>query len=119
MKRSRKRNLILIAALLAVALLLFFFVRAVRGGEEGESFEILLDGESFGRYSLFENAEIPVKDLCVVSVSGGAVSVASSVCPNQSCVRHAPVHKSGETVVCLPNRVVIRIDGESATDFIL
>ncbi len=119
MKRDRKRNLILIASLLAFALLLFLAVRLARGGEEGKTFEILLDGESFGRYSLLSDAEIPVKDLCVVSVSGGAVFVSSSVCPNQTCVRHAPIRGRGETIVCLPNRLVIRIGGEGETDFML
>lgn len=118
MKKTRKRNLILIGALAALALLLLGITPAGRGAE-GRSFTVLLGGEEIGRYPLDQNAEIPIEDLCVIAVEDGAVFVRSSVCPQGICARHAPIRSAGETIVCLPNRLVIRIDGEAATDFVI
>ena len=46
----------------------------------------------------------------VVVIKGGKVSVTEASCKNQVCVRHGAISKSGESIVCLPNRLVVRID---------
>lgn len=46
----------------------------------------------------------------VVTISGGKVCVSEGSCKNQVCVHHAGISHGGETIVCLPNRLVVRID---------
>lgn len=46
----------------------------------------------------------------VVTVSGGAVSVTEASCKNQVCVKHGSISAAGESIVCLPNRLVVRIE---------
>ena len=46
----------------------------------------------------------------VVTISGGKVSVSEASCKNQVCVHHAGISQGGESIVCLPNRLVVRID---------
>ena len=46
----------------------------------------------------------------VVTISGGKVSVSEASCANQVCVHHDPITQGGETIVCLPNKLVVRID---------
>ena len=31
-------------------------------------------------------------------------------CPDQICVKHAPISNVGETIICLPNKVVVTIE---------
>lgn len=45
----------------------------------------------------------------VVTISGGKVSVTEASCKNQVCVKHGTISGTGETIVCLPNRLVVRI----------
>ena len=59
--------------------------------------------------------------LNVVQVSGGSVKMLDANCPDKHCLHHAPVMYSGQTIVCLPNRVIIQVRSadESAHDVIL
>ena len=38
-------------------------------------------------------------------------------CPDGICVSHRPIFRDGESIVCLPNRVVITVvsDGDTAS----
>ena len=46
----------------------------------------------------------------VVEIKDGKVSVTEASCKNQVCVRHGAISRSGESIVCLPNRLVVRIE---------
>lgn len=45
------------------------------------------------------------------SVTEGIVAMESADCRDQICVRHKPISASGESVICLPHRLVIEISG--------
>ncbi|HNS73017.1 MAG TPA: NusG domain II-containing protein [bacterium] len=47
----------------------------------------------------------------VVEIRGGAVRVLSSPCPEKYCVHSGSVSRQGRLIVCVPNRVVVRIPG--------
>lgn len=42
-------------------------------------------------------------------ITDGAAQITEASCPDQICVRHAPIRESGQTIVCLPNKIVITI----------
>lgn len=46
----------------------------------------------------------------------GEVRMIQSSCPDLICVRHEAVSKTGETIVCLPHRLVIEITGAPETE---
>ncbi len=94
--------------ILAVALLVSFF--AVK--TEGKRVVITVDGEAYGEYSLLQNQEIEVESELgrnTVIIKDGSVSVAAADCPDKYCVRHVAVNETGETVVCLPHRMVVEV----------
>lgn len=47
-----------------------------------------------------------------VHIKNGAASITDSPCPNKTCVAAHPISRPGSWTACLPNRVLIRIDGE-------
>jgi len=59
--------------------------------------------------------------LNIVQISGGSAKMIEANCPDKHCLHHAPVRYSGQTIVCLPNRVVIQVRSadESEHDVIL
>lgn len=49
-----------------------------------------------------------------VEVSDGAVRVKESDCPDRFCVRCGRVREVGRTIVCVPNRTVVRVVGRDS-----
>ncbi len=47
-----------------------------------------------------------------VEISAGQVRVVSSPCPRKICIGMGSVWRSGDLLACVPNRVVVRIEGE-------
>jgi hypothetical protein len=47
----------------------------------------------------------------VVEIQGGRVRVLSSPCGNQTCVAAGHIGRRGEWAACLPNRVLVAIEG--------
>lgn len=45
----------------------------------------------------------------VVIISGGTVRVAEAHCPEQLCVLSPPISRPGESIACLPGRILITI----------
>ena len=52
----------------------------------------------------------------IVEIKDGKVSVSAASCKNQVCVRHGSISHAGESIVCLPNRLVVTIEGGSGYD---
>lgn len=103
--------------LLGIGLLLLggiFFLGIIFWGQEGaNTVEVQVNGEIVGIYSLEEEQEISVKDLGTntFAIKDNHVEMISADCPDQYCVHHHPISKNGESIICLPNKVVITVKG--------
>lgn len=42
-------------------------------------------------------------------IRDGYAEITEASCPDKICVKHAPISESGQTIVCLPNKVVVTI----------
>lgn len=47
----------------------------------------------------------------LLSVSGSEVSMEAADCRDQICVHHRPVSAGGESIICLPHRLVVEMAG--------
>lgn len=52
----------------------------------------------------------------LVRAERGRIAVISADCPDRDCVRRGYISRSGESAVCLPGRLVIRISGAGEVD---
>lgn len=112
-KYIRKADVILLIILVIVGLVCTVIVS--RSGSEGDSVVIEQNGDLFATYSLNEDRTVTVegaKTTNIVKISNGEVIMSESTCKNQVCVRHSAISRSGESIICLPNRVVVRIEGK-------
>ena len=46
-----------------------------------------------------------------IEIDGRSVRFSESTCPDQVCVRTGTLTRAGQTAVCLPNRVIVRLRG--------
>ena len=107
-------DVVLIVILLALVGLAIYFAVVP---ESGANAEIYVDGELYKNISLSKNTTIKLDHLTVV-VQGGCVMVEDADCPDKICVKHGAISKAGQTIVCLPNRIVIKISGKGEVEAI-
>ena len=111
--------LIIIIALIIAGV--FFLITLT--GKKGETVEVVIDGKVVSEYTLDSEIETKIETengWNILKIHSGKVSITEADCDNQICVRHAQISKSGESIICLPHRLMIRITGqESETDAIL
>ena len=103
-----------------LAALLWLALRLTRS--EGAYVRVTVDGEIYGEYKLSEDAEIRIGDdesYNLLLIKDGEASVIEASCPDKLCVNMGWKSHSGESIICLPNRVVIEIrSGEGGPDVI-
>lgn len=84
--------------------------------------EVYLDGQLIKTVSLLEMQTFLVEDLYSneITVANGAIAFTNSDCPGQDCVHSGSISSTGRSLVCLPNRVEIRVvSGEDDVDFVV
>lgn len=114
--KVNKKELLIIFILLIVALFSFLIFR-ISG--QGAKVEIKISQELYGTYDLLTDQEIIIKDkegltLMNSLIKNGKVQVLTSNCPDKICIESGSIEFSGQTIVCLPNKVVIKIIGDDA-----
>ncbi len=114
-QKRRRNDMLLIMAILSAILILALTYSLTR--KEGAYAVVLKNNEEIGRYSLAEDREVPIKTgdkvTNILSIKDGKAQMESAVCPDKICVKHRPIDKSGQTIVCLPEKVVVKIIAES------
>lgn len=117
MKRySMKRNDWLLAAgILAVAALLLYFQIFRKTGDHG-FVAVAVDGALFGTYSLEEDRVVEINDTNRLVISEGSARMEWADCPDQVCVHHQGISRDGESIICLPNQVVVSVESVEESD---
>ncbi len=111
-KRKLLFDGILISVLLLAALAAFLIIRAA--SKPGSSVRISVNGEITEEYPLSVNAEYELSDgENILVIENGEAYVRWASCPDKVCVNSGRISRTGERIVCLPNRVEIRVVGES------
>ena len=110
----KKADVIIIAAV-AVILLSAVLAVALAGLKPAGYLEVSVDGEITCSYDLTDDAsfDVTTPDGGYVScvIADGTVDVTEASCPDLLCVRHRPISRTGESIVCLPGKVVLTIRG--------
>ena len=101
----------IIVMILLSVILVFVFLPAF--SKDGDKFKILVDGEVYGEYPLDKDnsyeVEIGGTVSNVVTVKDGQVYMSEADCPDKICVSHRPISKKNESIICLPNKVVVEV----------
>lgn len=70
-----------------------------------------MDGEIYGTYPLSKVQTIEINDTNRLEIKGGTAEMIWAECPDQVCVHHREISRNGESIICLPNQVVVSVVG--------
>ena len=111
-RKLKKGDIILLAVVLCASAVLFLCIWLF--SPKGGMAVVTLNGNEIGRYELAEDIEVTLPEGHILVISDGEASVTYAPCRDQICVRHMPIARSGETIVCLPYRLVITVEEGSS-----
>ena len=52
----------------------------------------------------------------LLAVAASGISMEAADCPDQICVHHIPIRGGGESIICLPHKLVVEILGETEAE---
>lgn len=106
----KKSDIVLLVVILVVALIVLAYIMLTR--KPGAKVQISIDGKVEKTFSLEEDYEYQViTDMGnnLIVIKDGVVDVTAADCPDRVCANHVPIKNVGETIICLPHKLVVEI----------
>ncbi len=107
-----KRDIILVATILILSLCTFAGYRFLYR-DAGNTVRIEVNGKLYKELPLNKNTEITIKGAGGgtnrLRIHNGYADMTDADCPDKLCVRQKKISSSGETIVCLPHKVVVTV----------
>ncbi|MCI8465769.1 MAG: NusG domain II-containing protein [Lachnospiraceae bacterium] len=116
---KKRLDIWLILGVFLLAFSVWFYLRLMR--EEGAFVVIETEGKEMGRYSLSESLTVELSSPGGTNrlvIENGTAKITEADCPDRLCVNQKAVRYQGESIICLPHKMTIRIEGggESGVD---
>lgn len=114
----KKADFIIIAVVLAVAGVLTFFLYFVNS-DSGAYVQVEVDGAIVDTVAL--DTDFTKKydfdgNSNTLVIKDGKASVTEANCPDGICVNHKPINRSGESIICLPHKLVVTVVDDAPED---
>ncbi len=111
-KFIKKADIILFAVLVIAGLTLSWL--SVRDSGSGQEVVVTAGGQLYGTYDLSRDQEITIDQhghINKITIKNGQVQMSYSDCKNQICINDGKISKTSQSIVCLPNKVMVEITG--------
>jgi hypothetical protein len=118
-KSLRVGDFAIVVILLAVTIA--WLVVGIKPLVAGSFAVVKVNGEQVAQIKLGSEDYISIKGALgpvLIGVDGSGVRILDSRCPNKLCTRMGPIKNAGEWIACVPNKLIIRIDGSRDADAI-
>lgn len=115
-KKSIKKDLLLIVVILAISAA-GFAVNYFINQKPAIYLEVSIDGQIIQTLPLNQDTDLTIK--CVdggfnhLVIRNGTAWVDDASCPDKICIHNGKIQLTGQMIVCLPNRVIIKVADKS------
>lgn len=113
---TTKADKVLILLLLAAGIILTAAVFLPLSGGKGGVLKVRQNGTLLMTLPLDKPAHRTIREeghKNEFSIKNGTVTMTKADCHDQTCVRTQGIHTLGQSIVCLPHRLVLTIESES------
>lgn len=111
--KLKKMDIIVVILLLFLSIGMAFFVQKFKSNENGNYLKVELNGKEYGTYPLNKDKTFKIKidkdEYNVVEIKNGKVKMREANCRDLLCTHMPSIEKVGETIVCLPHRLILEI----------
>ena len=108
MKKKDFILILIIVLIIGISLGINYFVNT----KKGEKIEIYVDNKLYKTYNIDDEDEIKIKSkegYNIVKIHDGGAEITKASCPDKVCIHQGFITKSNQNIVCLPNKVHIKI----------
>lgn len=113
----KKADFIVIAVVLAVAGVLLFFLYGVNS-ESGAYVRVEVDGKVIDTLDINEDTTLEIETdnggTNTLVIKDGKAKVTAANCPDGICTNHKEINKNGESIICLPHKLVVSVVNENS-----
>ena len=114
MRKNKVLNDIFLAfGIIVIALIIFLIFKL--NLKQGNIVKITIDNQVKDCYNINNDTKVFIKDgknINTLVIKDGKAYISEANCPDKICVAHREISKTGETIVCLPHRLVVEIKEE-------
>ena len=114
--RKIRNDILFIAAILLLLLVAGLAILLFRTA--GNTVVVTVDGKNYAEYPLNVDREVEIRSNLgenLLVIEDGKAFVKSASCPDGICSDHRPIGYNGESIICLPNKVVVKIQTQDQT----
>ncbi|MDO4522451.1 MAG: NusG domain II-containing protein [Eubacteriales bacterium] len=113
-KVMKKRTLVFALLLLLLSAVSYAAVTIYQNQTTEKGIAVVIaEGVEIGRYPLNRDREEMLKyengGYNILTIQHGEAQITEASCPDKICVYHRPISKNGQSIVCLPNELIIEI----------
>ena len=115
----KKKDFILIFIILLIVVV-SFGINHFTNAKSGKQIEIYVDNELYKTYDIDDEDEIKIESeegYNVVKIHNHGAQITEASCPDKVCIQEGFITKPSESIVCLPNKVHIKIITDDTNNY--
>ncbi|SHO49427.1 NusG domain II-containing protein [Anaerocolumna xylanovorans] len=114
----KKKDIILLLIILFIALASLLIFKITQ--KDGNMVVVTIDGAVYKEYPLNKDISVDIQGVKGgtnhLVIKDGYADVTEASCPDKICVKSRKISKTGESIICLPNKVVVKIEGKDSPE---
>ena len=112
----KKADFVLIISIILLSISSFFAIYSQNS--EGNSVTISKNGKILYTLPLSEETKVDLGGN-IVCIEEGRAYMQSADCPDKLCIKTGKIKDSGRSIVCLPNKVEVKVTKKSDVDTVV
>ncbi|WDV46244.1 NusG domain II-containing protein [Clostridiaceae bacterium M8S5] len=117
----KKLDIIIVIAVIFVAGLFYIVNNLINSDYDFNIVKITVDGKLYREIKLKDNnnEKIVIEKnghKNIIDITGNEVRMIQANCSDKVCIKMGAISEPGEMIVCLPNKVIIEIQGDKKKD---